>query len=302
MNKSTFSRLRHQKVTTGFICFLILLFMTGAGKLFIYNRQRDQELVLLLERLSTVEKEYSLLKNDYETLNDSHSHLVSQLDQVNSLVHTLEAELCSNVYARLSKGLPVNILIVGDSIGAGSGCSRPENSWVSLVTAYLEEKYNTDIYINNISMGGCDSLCGYVRVKELRDNIDYDLAIVCYGQNDSPEQFDIFYESIIRAVCQKYTKCSVISIQESSQKTYTEKMKAISTIASYYGIPVVDTIAPFRKGNTNQEIDDFYNMLTADGIHPNDAGHAVYARQIENTIDKMVSSHADTEINLPPPP
>lgn len=68
----------------------------------------------------------------------------------------------------------------------------------------------------------------------------------------------------------------------------------------YYDIPVVDTIAPFTQGNSNEEVDSFYNALTVDGIHPNDAGHAIYARQVENVIDEMVTRSSGSE-TVPPP-
>lgn len=73
-------------------------------------------------------------------------------------------------------------------------------------------------------MGGNTSYAGYVRTMALNDGVDYDLAIICYGQNDALEGFSTNYEAVIRAIERKYSDCSIISTLESSQREYTEKM------------------------------------------------------------------------------
>ena len=82
-------------------------------------------------------------------------------------------------------------------------------------------------------MGGNASYAGYVRTMALNDDVDYDLAIICYGQNDSADGFSTNYESIIQAIRSKYPGCSIISILESSQQTYTEKMTTIQSICEH---------------------------------------------------------------------
>lgn len=191
----------------------------------------------------------------------------------------LEDAANSSFYEKLDKGYDVNILIVGDSIGATSGASDDAHRWTTLLRSYLTEQYGGTVTITNVSMGGNASYAGYSRVMMLDDGIDYDLAIICYGQNDSTEGFSLYYESIIRAISGKYEKCSIISILESSQRSYTEKMVAIQEICEYYDIPVADTIAPFAED---------YASYTGDGTHPNDAGQAIYAEVMEEVIDQGV--------------
>ena len=84
-------------------------------------------------------------------------------------------------------------------------------------------------------MGGNASYAGYVRTMALNDDVDYALAIICYGQNDGADGFSTNYESIIRAIRSKYPDCSIISILESSQREYTEKMTTIQSIALLNG-------------------------------------------------------------------
>lgn len=130
-------------------------------------------------------------------------------------------------------------------------------------------------------MGRNSSYAGYSRVMMLDDETDYDLAIICYGQNDRTEDFSLYYESIITAISGKWPDCSIISILESSQKEYTEKMVTIQSICDYYDIPVVDTIEPFQAN---------YDNLVNGSVHPNDDGYAIYAECVEETIDRLVES------------
>lgn len=181
----------------------------------------------------------------------------------------------------LSDGFDVNVLIVGDSIGAGDGASdNADHRWANLLKTNIESKYGVAVNLTNVSMGGNSSYAGYVRTMALDDDISYDLVVLCYGQNDSETNFGLYYESIIRAVKIRYPKASIICIQESSQRDYTEKMLTIETIADHYGLPVADTIAPFQA--------DYDNLAV--GAHPNDAGYQVYCETMMNVIEPLVTA------------
>ena len=153
-----------------------------------------------------------------------------------------EAE--DSFYQKLADGFGVNVLVVGDSIGEGAGTETNGQQWYTQLQSYLKTVSNRKVSVTNVSMGGNVSYAGYVRTMALNDNVDYDLAIICYGQNDDTDSFSIYYESIIRAIKSKYPECSIISILESSQRTYTEKMTTIKRICEHYSIPVAIQLLP----------------------------------------------------------
>ena len=190
-----------------------------------------------------------------------------------------EAE--DSFYQKLADGFDVNVLVVGDSIAEGG---QGEKGWCTLLQNNLRKTYGNSVSFTNVSMGGNASYAGYVRTMALNDDVDYDLAIICYGQNDGTDGFSTNYESIIRAIRSKYPDCSIISILESSQRTYTEKMTTIQSICDHYGIPVADTIAAFN--NSGKSYDD----LTKDGVHPNDAGQTIYYETVKAVIDENVTA------------
>lgn len=182
----------------------------------------------------------------------------------------------------------LKILIVGDSIGEGAGASDPSLKWYKYLIPYMKETYGVNLDITNVSMGGNTSYAGYVRVMELGDEEEYDLAIICYGENDEPENFSLYYESILRAVSNKYPSCRLMTVLESSQRDYTDKIKDIQILSEHYGAYVADTIAAFQDSGKP------YDALCDDGTHPNDEGQKVYYETVRVLMDAFYADKDQT--------
>ena len=193
-----------------------------------------------------------------------------------------QKEASDSFYQKLSDGFDVNILIVGDSIGEGTGTNTDGQQWFKKLQSSLQTANKCKVSVTNVSMGGNASYAGYVRTMALNDDVNYDLAIICYGQNDRTDGFSTNYESIIQAIRTKYPDCSIISILESSQREYTKKMTTIQSVCEHYSIPVADTIAAFNNSGKA------YEDLSDDGVHPNDAGQEIYFETVKAVIDDNV--------------
>lgn len=213
-------------------------------------------------------------RKDADKLNEKYLYEQNEKDNERK-----KQEETSNFYEKIKNGFDVNILIVGDAIENSNGVST---SWRQLLDRYIEDNYFVTVGMTNVSMEGNSSYAGYSCVMNLDDGIDYDLAIICYGHYDDDEQFDLYYESIVRAIGQKYKNCCVVSVLESAQQTYTDKMKTIQTIAAHYGISVADTIEAFNSGRYGEKGE--VSELTDDRIHPNDLGQEVYFEVIRDAI------------------
>lgn len=182
----------------------------------------------------------------------------------------------------------LKVLIVGDSIGEGAGASDPSLKWYKYLIPYMKETYGVDLEITNVSMGGNSSYAGYARVMELGDEEEYDLAIICYGENDEPEDFSLYYESILRAVSNKYPSCKLMTILESSQRDYTDKITTIQSLSAHYNAYVADTIAAFHDSGMP------YEELCDDGTHPNDEGQKVYYETVRVLMDAFYADRNQT--------
>lgn len=190
-----------------------------------------------------------------------------------------------NIYEKLKENKDINILVAGDGIAAQVGLQSNESDWVYKLQNYLINKYHSKANINNISAGLAISYDGYNKV--MKENLNnYDLVILCYGQNDrrilDVKKFNITYEALIRQIRLKNPNCDIIPIIESSLKEYNGYANSIINISKYYGFNYADTIKGFNESGLN------YSQLTADGVFPNEKGYDIYFNTIKDIIDTNV--------------
>ena len=257
---------------------LLLAFVVICFVFYQHDRRQKSEYDLLV---SSVNSEESYIME----LQSSMDELKASLSSVESSISEYEGYELRSCYSKISSGKPVNILVVGDSISEGTGASDEKHAWTYLLKERLESRYKSEVKLSNVSMGGESSLAGFVRLME-QDNTYYDLVIFCYGQNDKDENFESYYEAMVRKALSIYPDCSVISILEHSQRSYTYKMNCIKEIAGYYNIPVVDCIKLFDDQIAG------YDSYVIDGIHLNDAGHALYSEAVEGVIEEQIKIKA----------
>lgn len=260
---------------TGLICGItVLLFLVAAcgmvgRRLILHEKYQNAQIEMLVNQATQKETQIEDLKAE-----------ICRLNKITALLDDAEG-----IYQKLKAGRYVNILIVGDSIGEGTGASGREQQWFTLLTSWLRETYGVECTLTNISMGGNTSYAGYAREMILEDGIEYDLALICYGENDKAEELSVNYEAMIRGIREKYRACNMISILESSQKIHTDKIQEIEKLAEYYGIPVADTIRAFQKSGYA------YEELAEDGTHPGDLGQRIYFETVRDAILEQVAQN-----------
>lgn len=190
-----------------------------------------------------------------------------------------------NVYEKLKENRDINILVAGDGISAQVLGTSYESGWVYKLQNYLINKYHCKANINNISVGLAISYQGYNEV--MKENLNnYDLIILCYGQNDrrilDVKEFIVTYEALIRQIKVKNPNCDIIPIIESSLREYNGYTNAIIDISNYYGFNYADTIKGFNESGIA------YSQLVTDGVFPNENGYDIYFNTIKDIIDKNV--------------
>lgn len=188
-----------------------------------------------------------------------------------------------------------HLLIVGDSIGEGAGASEPVYKWYRLLAPFLEEKFQCQVEITNVSIGGSTSYGGYVKVMELDSKEEFDLIIICYGENDAEEEFSLYYEALLRALHRKYPASPKLAILESSQREYSVKIKMIQSLCQHYGVYIADTIQGFAESGLP------YDTLCDDGVHPNNEGQRIYYETVKAAIEALpVGTVAETVETIEP--
>ena len=198
-------------------------------------------------------------------------------------------------YEKLKNKEDVNVLIIGDSIGEGSGGEYGQ-LWFQLLENAVEKEYGVKYRTRNVSFGGNVAYCGYVSSKIFADGTDYDLAVLCYSQNDGDlKTLGIYYEAMIRALRTKYDNIAIISILESPQRSINQKMQTVIDICEYYEIPTADTITPFNTAEIG------YDALTTDGVHPNNEGQKIYFETVMDVIKAEYDKNIERLYSMPEP-
>lgn len=181
----------------------------------------------------------------------------------------------------------LHVLIVGDSISEGAGASDPSLKWYKYLIPHVNETYGKDLQITNVSMGGNTSYAGYVRVMQLDEKENYDLVMVCFGENDAEADFAEYYELLLQTIVERWPSCKLVTILESSQREYTAKIQTIQRLSEQYHAYVMDMIAAFDQSGRS------YDELCDDGTHPNDEGQKVYYAEAVKVIDRIYGKQWD---------
>ncbi len=201
--------------------------------------------------------------------------------------------------AKLTAKLPLNLVLLGDSISTGADASAISNAepkqpgYPELVTQGLEKHFGGKVSLTNLSKGGMDSNWGLQQVPQVIA-AKPDLFLLAFGMNDAsgkrtPEEFVRLAREIFTPVQAAFPECAVILISPmtanhewtgASPELYPQYANALAKLTGP-GIALADvtpvwTAIAERKG---------YLDLSGNGLnHPNDYGHRLYAEVILRTI------------------
>ena len=194
-------------------------------------------------------------------------------------------------YQKLQDGFDVKILVVGDTIANGYGASSADATWFNLVKKSIEEQYNVGVTMDNVSILDSGAYASYARVKMTEDE-DYDLALICTGANDAEETLPVYYEALLRAIRDTFTKCNVITIQEYMESDNNARNMTIQSLSNAYNALSVDLYS--------QMVLDAAPYLQ-DGGYLNDAGHQLYADSVVSQIEKAVKDGVEYSVTQAAP-
>lgn len=266
--RESFAMPKILKVLLIFIIGLLLIsgFSVAGYKIYAHEHEVNSRIADILNSANEIKS--ALTEEEFPLSDEMSREFTAKINEM----------LCSqydlNAYDALACGKGIDILIVGDSISA--------LPYMQKLKEQVSFDYGAECSIKNISMSSNKSYAGYVRTNLLNEDTAYDLAIICFGQNDKNDTFSVEYESVIRSILNLNPNCCIISILESSQRTYTEKMQIILELSDYYNISVADTIAAFDFSGYS------YDNLSSDGVHPNERGQEIYFSLLNQIIAENV--------------
>lgn len=191
------------------------------------------------------------------------------------------------VYEKVADGKSFNYLIIGDSIGRGSGAEKQSLRWFNQLEALIQESYGSKARRHSIVQSGATAFEGLYKLQNSQLTVEMDLVFIVFGENDrkfmDQNEFSFFYEKLILKTKELYPRAEIITFVESSlkQEPFAD---AIKTVSFKHGAKTLDMRIPFSDSGLLTE------HLTSDMIHPNGKGYQLYAQSIFDLMNKNIEN------------
>ena len=203
---------------------------------------------------------------------------------------------------------PVRIVCIGDSITGVYYHSGGLRAYPEMLQIALQKIHpQAQVTVRNAGISGDTTTGGLKRLD--RDVLAHKphLVTIMFGMNDLVRtplaDFQNNLREIIRrcrAIDAEVVLCTQNSIVESPQRPgakLAEFTQAIRDIAKVESLPVADCFAAFEAVHARDALE--WNLLLSDPIHPNMAGHKLFAETIAQTITGQKTSLNDIGPPLP---
>ena len=183
-----------------------------------------------------------------------------------------------NFYEKLALHLQVNVLFLGDEIMSGAGVSDDSDNWVNLIVGAIENECGSDVKGGDYSRPETNPFYGYHIMNSYSRGLKYDLMVVCYGGNEPPEVFSIYYDGLLRSIKRQNPKCEIYCIIAADRNGYGENAENMRSLCEFYGGICIDMNKYFEDKRIN-----YGSVLSGDNI-PNVTGCTKYFDAIYSVI------------------
>jgi len=188
----------------------------------------------------------------------------------------------------------LRVLVLADSVGAGIAATTYRRSFPWLWANHLRRTHGSPVHLINLSRAGETSAFGLALAERAAIEHRPDVAVVAFGLNDQrpgrrtwrrPRSWtgsvavpvETFQSNILRTADRirrrsgadviLVTPCQLPGLHENEQYR-----SAIASITEKTEFVLADVTAAWPV--------DAKDVLEADGMHPNDAGHRIYAETL----------------------
>ncbi|WP_110927789.1 SGNH/GDSL hydrolase family protein [Bacillus massiliglaciei] len=194
-----------------------------------------------------------------------------------------------NVYQKFSEEQPIRYLVIGDSIGRGSGAADESGKWFNVLERKMWKNHKSSWNGEYVVQSGATAFEGLYKFTKFKKDGQKDLVFIVFGENDRKymdvENFESIYEALLRKVKKEYPQAELYTLTESSLK-YDKFARAIAVVSQHYGAENIDLRPIFQNsGYTDKQ-------LTKDFVHPNSLGYHFYAEAIYQRFLKKASEPA----------
>ncbi|WP_337173850.1 SGNH/GDSL hydrolase family protein [Paludisphaera sp.] len=196
--------------------------------------------------------------------------------------------------AKLEKGEPLSIVVLGDSISTGCNASgwadgAPfQPAYHDLLRLHLRERFGSDVRLANLSVGGMDTAWALTMIDKVVE-AEPDIVIVAFGMNDSAGRPAAEYRDNIARVMSGVREGRPdaefilvatmignpdwVALRQELFPAYRDALAGLRAP----GVALADLTSIWSRFLALKRDRE----LTGNGVnHPNDFGHRVYAQTI----------------------
>jgi len=160
------------------------------------------------------------------------------------------------------------VVVLGDSISAAYGLTKPEDGWVALLQREAR-KAGVKLDLVNASISGETSAGGLARIDDVLERHRPAILILELGANDGlrglpPSGMQANLGEIIQRAQAKNAKVLLLGmrIPPNYGKRFNDLFEGVfPALAAHYGLPYV----PFLLEGVGGQV----HLMQADGLHPN---------------------------------
>ncbi len=213
-------------------------------------------------------------------------------------VPTFEPKALPHTIQKLTNKQPVKIVVLGDSISTGCNASgwaeaAPfQPAYPELVRRQLEEVYQGQVQLTNLSVGGMDTNWALTMIDKVVEPRP-DLVIVAFGMNDSAgrsaQEYQANIQGVVSRVRERLPDAEFILVASMlgnpgwirlQHHLFPEYRDALAKLRGP-GVALADLTSVWTRFlELKQDFDQ-----TGNGVnHPNDFGHRVYAQVIATLL------------------
>jgi lysophospholipase L1-like esterase len=194
----------------------------------------------------------------------------------------------------LERGFPLRVLVLGDSVAAGVAATSYRRAFPWLWANHLRQKHGSPVHLVNLSQAGLTSRFGVEIAEPAAGEFQPDVVLVEFGLNDqrrgerSWRRPGSWGQSV--QVCVDEFETNIGKIADRVRR----RSGADVILVTPCPLPGRPGLESYRnaivKVTTQTEFvladvmaawpDDAAGLLDAEGEHPNDAGHRIYAETL----------------------
>lgn len=203
---------------------------------------------------------------------------------IDSYIAPTDVSRLFSVMRKASRGEPIRVAGLGGSITGGATASVEGNRWLNKTANWFSDRYDADASHRLINAGVGSTESPYGALRTVRQVLEYqpDLVFVDYSVNNAPADLDS-YESLLRKLLDWTPAVAVIPVQFCNAIGQGQG-ESLITVAQKYGLGSVsyqrDILAYLAGGGASA-------TYSTDGVHPNDAGHALAAGDVWYFLDQV---------------